>query len=264
MSHDSPPRVGRFVSEVAVIVLGVLIALFAESAWTERGERAEERRILERLADELAEDSLALRGLRGWSDEAGGSIARVGAILEGGDTLPVAAGLAHVYSAATAWTLASPTSTWDELVQAGRIAVVDDAEVRRLAVTYYDVREETEDDVAALGEDPFRRAIVSILPSNYTYAVLVDCLRNPASVDVDGMGAEVWVGAEMRASRCEIEPEEGATVWLDRLRRRDGLDEALGERAYLLRIMADQLERTRAAQSALRARLAVLGYEAAG
>ena len=263
MSSTLSSRWARFASEVAVIVLGVLIALFAESAWTERGERAEERRVLQRLADELAEDSASLAALSAWGVEAERSIDRARAILDSRDTLPGPAQLAHLYAAATVWTLVSPTSTWDELVQAGRLALVEDADVRRLAVAYYDAREQTEGDMNLLGEDPYRRAVVAILPSDFTYGVLTGCLRNPA-VPVGNSGAnDIWIGAASRADRCELEPAEGVGDWLSLMRARDDLDEALGERAYRLRVQVDQMERTIAAQMALRDRLRTLGYEAA-
>jgi hypothetical protein len=47
----------RFAAEFGVIVVGVLVALLAESAWQERGERSDEPEVLERISAELGLDS---------------------------------------------------------------------------------------------------------------------------------------------------------------------------------------------------------------
>ncbi len=98
------PAVGRLVAEFGVIVMGVLVALLAESAWTERGDRLEEREVLGWISQDLAADSTSLAVDRSWVEMALPAAAESRDIPAGRDTLSATARLAPL--------LQQPSLTW--------------------------------------------------------------------------------------------------------------------------------------------------------
>ena len=120
MSGRSGLPVARLTAEFAVIVIGVLVALFAESAWEERGERIEEREALVRIRAELADDSIDLANDESWLRLAGTAAAAAEHVVEGRDSLSSAGRLAVLYGAVLQTTPLMPSGTWQDLTAAGR------------------------------------------------------------------------------------------------------------------------------------------------
>lgn len=60
MNQRSRLPLGRLAAEFAVIVIGVLVALFMESAWEDRQEAALAEQYLDRMQEELAGNRTAL------------------------------------------------------------------------------------------------------------------------------------------------------------------------------------------------------------
>lgn len=81
MSSSRSSRVGRLAAEFAVIVVGVLIALFAESWWSERDERAYEAELLDDMVEEFQENLAILESDQLVNDSIRGGW---GQILDGG------------------------------------------------------------------------------------------------------------------------------------------------------------------------------------
>lgn len=77
MPSSRSSRVGRLAAEFAVIVVGVLIALFAESWWSERDERAYEAELLDDMVEEFQENLAILESDRAINDSIRGGWARI-------------------------------------------------------------------------------------------------------------------------------------------------------------------------------------------
>ncbi len=168
---------GRLAAEFTVIVVGVLVALFTESAWQERGERAEEVEVLDRIAAEVRDDSLIVHQTGIWLDFVVPAVERVPEILAGRDTLAVEAQLAILYAAATARWPRDSFWSWDELRQTGRTGLIRDRALRGQLARDFGVVGRFEESLSEL-PDTYRAAILGILPSEYTTRVLRRCVRN--------------------------------------------------------------------------------------
>jgi hypothetical protein len=133
------PLTGRLLAELAVIVLGVLIALAVDNWWTERGERAEEAEILRALADDLesSKDLLAealerqgrlLQDIRVLS---GGSFGEASELDDAGLNRMVWRALWEMF-------LDTPVemSAYEEIKNSGRLRLLEDPELRRSLAKY--------------------------------------------------------------------------------------------------------------------------------
>ncbi len=131
-------RAWSFGRDIAVIILGVLIALGFDSWVAERGDRVLEAQYLSRLARDLRGDSLVLAEYRG-SAEAGERGAReLLALLRhrpagAPDTL-----VARYFSDATRDAYVTPNSpTIAELQSTGNLRVIQEPTTRDAVLTYY-------------------------------------------------------------------------------------------------------------------------------
>jgi hypothetical protein len=89
----------RFAAEFGVIVVGVLVALLAESAWQERGERSDEPEVLERISAELGLDSAIILDDVDWFGQLVPILEEARAVLRGESDLTPGPALAVVFTA---------------------------------------------------------------------------------------------------------------------------------------------------------------------
>lgn len=222
------PRAGRLAGEFGVIVVGVLVALLAESWWDQRGERTREMEMLERIYDELPGDSAALAIWGGWLEFVEPSVDVVRVVLAGGEPVPASAALALSYGVATVVIRGRSAGTWDDLVASGGLADVTDADLRRALVGFYGEFEDLERNGASMPAD-YRNAVTSLLPSPLTRRILNVCIL----AEDEGPGTVTPPRDDVfEALRtCEAVDDAEARRGLEALRARPGLREALEARA---------------------------------
>lgn len=228
MSSSSRLPILRLASEFTVIVVGVLVALLAESAWQERGERAEERDVMRRIEDEIRSDSLRLAGTREWLDFAVPAAQRSQEILAGRDTLPTTGALALLYAAATVNTPTALVFTWDELRETGRTGLIEDEGVRRTLRLYYWASDRLEKWREELPER-YRAMALGSFPTDYAVRVLARCLRAEDRPD-----ARARSDAFDALLGCPESPAADAEDLLARFRALDGVEIELGQLTYEL------------------------------
>jgi len=127
-----------FGRDIAVIILGVLIALGFDSWVTERGDRTLEVQYLSRLARDLRGDSLLLAEYR-TSAEAGERAAReLLALLGRSPTVTPDTVIARYFGDATRDAYLTPNSpTIEELLSTGHLRVITGSTTRDAVLTYY-------------------------------------------------------------------------------------------------------------------------------
>lgn len=128
----------KFGRDVAVIILGVLIALGFDNVASARADRRLERQYLLRLSRDLRADSLMLANFR--------RTARIGeqaargllSVLHASTAVAADSIVARSFSDATRGAYLSPnTPTIQELMSTGNLRVLKDAELRDALLTYY-------------------------------------------------------------------------------------------------------------------------------
>jgi hypothetical protein len=210
----------RAAGEFAVIVLGVLVALFMEGAWEDWKERRLAETYIERLQVETAHNRTAIGNDRRMVDlmcPVGESLHRE---LNGLSESPDSLLLTQAFVVALHRARSDRTSTYQDLVATGRLALLDDADLRSSLLGYYE---------GALGnfeawrpspqEDLYRQSVLRTLPPEWT-SDLVVCLRS-----ADGELRSDW-------EACAGAPEEGAAPWLQALRNLPEIEAHLADRVY--------------------------------
>ena len=243
---------GRLVAEFGVIVIGVLVALLAESWWDERGERARERATLQRLSEELAGDSTQLAVWGDWLAIMEPSIAVARDVLDGGRPLSNSASLAMTYAAATEVTTRRPIGTWDDLLASGRLADVSDADLRRAIVGFHGEFDALVEKGGALPDD-YRIAVTALVPSPVTQGILDGCILPEPAESPQRQGPRANVIEALRA--CSVVDDTIAASLLVALRRRPALGEALEARSYEIDNLRDRYETVFEGLERLRAEL---------
>lgn len=236
MSERSRLPVGRLFAEFAVIVVGVLVALFTESAWQERGDRVEEAEVLRRITGEIRADSSSLATAGLWLEFVVPSAERVPDILAGRDTLPAHNQLALLYAAATVNRPGSTFWTWDELRETGRTSLIQDRELRSRLTRYFGLSAEFARGRAEL-PDTYRAVATGMIPAEFTLRVLNRCLRAEAGSE---SGPRTNALAALEA--CDEVPRADARSLLDELQEYDGLAVEAGRLAYELGQIAEEFE----------------------
>lgn len=132
MSGFAPSRVGRLTAEFSVIVIGVLVALFAESWWSERDQRRYEAEVREDMVEEFQVNLEILASDMATNDT---MMARSRVLTESSDQELLAMPeeeLDHWLDAAFyRWSLFDPyLGSAQALVQSGNLGVVSDRQLR--------------------------------------------------------------------------------------------------------------------------------------
>lgn len=127
------------LGELFIVTVGVLIAL-AIGGWnSERLERAQERDFVARLISDIDEDlrrfELQLRAM----DRKEASLLRLRTTFANGGPVDAAEFLGDIVSGANfGWSqMAAHRVTFDDLLESGRLALIEDADIRALIATYY-------------------------------------------------------------------------------------------------------------------------------
>jgi hypothetical protein len=127
---------------MAVIVVGVLLALAADSVWEERGNRIAEQRVLEDLLDEFRENDARLVADMETNRRATSAGAGWAAVMLGKDTVSTDS-LAALYVAAHGAARFDPvTGALRSLLDAGELHLIRDADLRRALAGWPDRAEE--------------------------------------------------------------------------------------------------------------------------
>lgn len=136
----SLPRVDwpRFGRDLAVIILGVLIALGFDNVASARADRRLERQYLLRLSRDLRADSLMLANFRRTAGTGEQAALRLLSVLGGNEDSATDTLVARSFSDATRGAYLSPNSpTIEELKSTGNLRVLRDDELRDAILNYY-------------------------------------------------------------------------------------------------------------------------------
>jgi hypothetical protein len=142
MSNHTSLPIGRLAAEFAVIVVGVLVALLAESAWQERGERAREQVILEDLLDEFRENERRLLRDIDLSQASRESAVAWAAVMKGGVQVS-SDSVATLWAGALNWGRFDPvTGALRSVVDGGELSLIRNDELRLAVAGWSDRAEE--------------------------------------------------------------------------------------------------------------------------
>lgn len=219
MARRSPQKL---LTDLLVIVFGVLIALFAENEWGEFQARQAAAGYIDRLATELEANRSLLDIEVGWIAHTCSGAEALLAQFRGTEPSVEPTELLHLaVSAMGHRDVRYQRATFDDLIDTGSLRLIDAPELRAQVVETYTVLEAVETWRPSI-DSPFRHAVVSVFPRGFIEAVAEECI-----LEDDGQ--------HFRASvrDCEVEPVAEATnVLLDRLRAVQGLTEDLSARAW--------------------------------
>ena len=128
----------KSISELMIIVVGILVALSADEWWANREERAEELEILQAIARDVVATQESVRGSIGEMRLALDDLEKLS---EGsaGATADIDDGALAVLFANGLWETAVLTvqmSAYDEILNSGRLRLIDDLELRRRLAEY--------------------------------------------------------------------------------------------------------------------------------
>jgi len=132
------PRVSSVFGEFLLVVLGVLVALAADS-WMDRSRDADlERQYVEELADALRSDTAEIRSSMEHSAQRTALAQRVLAVLQGSERVDNPGEfIVSVYMGGQFNIPESETAVFDELLSSGRLLLLHDAQFRRRLLAYY-------------------------------------------------------------------------------------------------------------------------------
>ena len=132
----------RGTSNLLLIVVGVLLALFAESAWSERGERVREREILSDLLEEFrANEARLLSDMESNADAFEAEAAWVTAVL---NTAPISSdSLSALFFEARWGSRFDPvTGVLRSVLEGGELGLIRDTQLRAAVAGWLDRAEE--------------------------------------------------------------------------------------------------------------------------
>lgn len=242
----------RLGAEFVVIVVGVLVALLAESWWQARQDRELEWNTLLRIREDVRSHQGFLGDIEVWLAQGIPAAGRVPELLAGTEPLSPS-DLAVFYSAAVIYVVDRPVGTWDDLLGSGRTTIVTDPRLRQLINAYYRELQDLDAVKESFGMD-YRETLLAHLPVEYVREVLVRCVRSPGEM----------VGPNQRGFdailQCDVEPPGGTERWGRELRAIPGLARQARLRHYDFRSVQETLRRVTMARDSLLAGLdAMLG-----
>ncbi len=128
------------IGELLIVVVGVLIAL-AINVWNdERLERAQERDFIRRLISDIDEDQRRFEFQLRAIDRKEASLLRLRTTFAGGGAIEPTEFLRDIVSGANfGWSqMTAERVTFDDLLESGRLGLIEDADIRALIATYYE------------------------------------------------------------------------------------------------------------------------------
>jgi hypothetical protein len=174
--NESPIR--KSLGELAIIVLGVLIALFAESAWNDYQDRSVGREYLGRLAAEASENLEFLKQDLSWArmlcDSATASLSMLRVPR---DEQEPAALLRSIVIAALYSNPRYQRATHDDMIGTGGLALIDDVALRAKIVGAYTDFFESLDAWRPAKDIPLRTAVIRNIPGEFINGVSAECMK---------------------------------------------------------------------------------------
>ena len=209
------------LAELTVIVLGVLIALFAESAWNDYQDRADGRAYLGRLSAEIRTNVELLDYDSAWTKMSCVSIeSALAHIRNGNNEQDSAPALRHVSYAAMYVNAEYERVTYDDLVETGNLSLISDESLRGNIVSAYTIFFEGLEAWRPAKDAALRTAVLRTVPGEYIERVVAECVA-----DAEGELPE-W-------KDCSTAPTTRSADYLfDRLVSQSGLEGLLMERAW--------------------------------
>lgn len=128
------------IGELLIVAVGVLIAL-AINVWNnERLERAQERDFIRRLISDIDEDQRRFEFQLKAIDSKEASLQRVRTTFAADGAIDATGFLRDIVSGANfGWSqITAERVTFDDLLESGRLGLIEDADIRALIATYYD------------------------------------------------------------------------------------------------------------------------------
>jgi len=127
-----------FGRDIAVIIVGVLIALGFDGWVAERGDRSLEAQYFSRLARDLRRDSVAVAAYRSSAGRGEQAARQLLAMLEQSSPSAPDTLVSRLFGDATRDAYVVPnTPTIEELESTGNLRVIEDAPIRDAVLTYY-------------------------------------------------------------------------------------------------------------------------------
>ncbi|HKJ17285.1 MAG TPA: hypothetical protein VJ984_08050 [Xanthomonadales bacterium] len=213
----------KAVIEIVVIVLGVLIALFAESAWNDFQDRKAGSDYAARLSTELTKNLEHLEADFLWARQACSSAESALAKLRSKDVEPDPADMLRLMISTAIFPAPEyQRATYDDLIGTGSLSLIDDVVVREKTVAGYTEFFEYITAWRPPKDTLIRDAVLQTLPSEFILQVLRECI-----VEAD----EVLFTPAIRA--CNTVPSsEAPGVWFDKILNHSNIEAALSERAW--------------------------------
>lgn len=208
-------RVARFAGEFTVIVLGVLVALFMESAWEDRQEGRLAAEYLERLRQEAVLNREQLTLDMGFHEDNCRSAEAALAGLSGRSQPPPEALLRAIWAAALNRASGYRTSTYEDLVASGRLGIIREPELRDRIIEFYEYDLDT---WRPSRDAEYRRNVLRVLPPEWTTAMVSTCATMGGFVE--GL------------DECWVPLEAGPAAWIPRVAAIPGIQEQLADRIY--------------------------------
>lgn len=215
----------RLLAEFGVIVVGILVALLAESAWQERGERAEEREVLERIEAELALDSAIVQDDVDWFGQLVPILAEARAVLRGESDLAPTSALTVVFTAGLRRTGVRDSRTFDDLLASGRLSLIEDPGIRQALMSFYGDFDYALASREALPSE-VRRRVTATVPLAWARHIVDACIR------MGEEGESFRRDLEESLPSCAPAPDRESQAILDELVAIPGLTHEMGVLAY--------------------------------
>ena len=140
MATPRPNRAGRVTGEFLLVVLGVLVALAVDSWWEVRQEREDERVYLQRLIEDLVEDSAVLALVDSATSEDVAELRAFSHLLARGvsdsDSLAFDRGISARFQLSRG--AFQSAVTWNELVESGQLSLIRDTRLRGSLSTFFE------------------------------------------------------------------------------------------------------------------------------
>ena len=209
--------------EIFVIVLGVLIALFAESAWNDYQSRKTGRDYAARLATELRKDLEYLDNDLLWVNQACSSTEKALAQLRMKNGEPDAAEMLRLLVSTAIYPAPEyQRATYDDLVGTGNLSLIADIDVREQTVAVYTEFFEQISAWRPPKETLIRTAAVQSLPSEYISRVIQQCV-----IENDQSRFAYSI------RECNTVPaSETPEFWFEKILNHSNIEGALSERAW--------------------------------
>lgn len=210
------------IAELGIIVLGVLIALLAESGWNDYKGRMEGRAYVSRLSTELKINLEYLDNDIKWTQQACNSTETALVQIRGVEAPDQALILRLAVSAATYPSPEYQRVTYDDLIATGNLSLIEDSILREQIVSVYTGFFESISAWRPPKDTDLRKAVVRTLPSEYIVRVIADCLVYP---DTGKLSPVLQV--------CNTIPSSNSPeYWFGKLMSRPDVEGLLSERAW--------------------------------